>query len=116
MDVVAQHQMAGQHGCAAYGTALPDDGGPRNAHAGRHGGVVADLDVMRDHDRGNKLYAVADQGVFKRATVNCGVGADFDVVAYGQAADLGDLSPLYCRARTNAVKGKRLSGLVELGG
>src|SRR3546814_15830651 len=48
---------------------------------------------MHDHDLVIKLYAVADQGVFKRAPVNCGVGADFDVVAYGHAADLGDLSP-----------------------
>ena len=93
MDVVAQDQVARQHGRAGDGAARADDGGPGDAHAGRHGGVVPHPDVVADHDLVVELDAVAEHGVFQRPAIDRGVGADFDVVADRDAADLGDLGP-----------------------
>ncbi|MNE31350.1 hypothetical protein D3C80_1249140 [compost metagenome] len=70
-----------------------DPGAAGNAHAAGHGGVVADLHVVRDHDLVVQLHAVADQGIGQGTAVDGGVGTHLDVVAQGHAADLRDLLP-----------------------
>src|SRR5690606_18342207 len=85
-----------------------DDRGAGDADAGRHGGVVAYAHVVRHHDLVVELDPVADDGVFEGAAVDGGVGADLDVVAYLDPAQLSDFSPgarlaARIRGKTEAV-------------
>ncbi|KAF1326762.1 hypothetical protein FI667_g8294, partial [Globisporangium splendens] len=93
MHVVTQHQMPREHRGAADGAALADGGRARHTHAGRHRGMCADAAVVADHDLVVELHAVREDGVFKGAAVDGGVGADFDVIAQRNAAELRDLAP-----------------------
>src|SRR5690606_26619348 len=108
VHVVAQDDVAGKHGGTAYGAAGADDRGAGDADAGRHGGVVAYAHVVRHHDLVVELDPVADDGVFEGAAVDGGVGADLDVVAYLDPAQLSDFSPgarlaARIRGKTEAV-------------
>src|SRR5690606_12063827 len=93
IDVVAQDQMARQHGRPAYRAAFSDHCRTRHAYTCRHGGVIAYLAVMTDHDLVVELDAVPDHGVFKRAAIHGGIGPDFNVVTQRHAANLRDFGP-----------------------
>ena len=70
-------------------TALPGD-----ADAARDRRVIADAHVVADLHLVVDLHAPADDGVASRATVDAAVGADLDVVADDDPAELLDLHPL----------------------
>src|SRR5690606_29050215 len=70
-----------------------DLGAAGNTAATGHGGVVADLHVVRDHDLVIQLDAVADQRIGQCPAVDGGVRTDLDVIANGHATDLGNLLP-----------------------
>src|SRR5690606_34180565 len=82
------------HADAARDHAVTTDlGAAGNAHAARHGGVIADLHVVRDHDLVGELHAVADQGIGQRAAIYSSICADFHIIADGDATELGDFLP-----------------------
>src|SRR5690606_22008237 len=87
LDVTDHTHAAGDHAVTT------DLGATGNAHAARHGGVIADLHVVRDHDLVVELHAVADQGIGQRAAIYSSICADFHIIADGDAVDLGDLLP-----------------------
>jgi hypothetical protein len=61
------------------------------------GAVRADVHVVADLHQVVELDAVFEHGVFQRATVDAGVGADLDVVADAHGAELFDLFPAALR-------------------
>ena len=73
----------------------------RPPHARGHRCVRADAAVVTHHDLVVQLDAVGE-GVFERAAIDRGVGADLDVVADGHAAQLGILPQAPCPARDPA--------------
>src|SRR5690606_25016153 len=87
LDVANHADTAGNHAVA------PDLGAAGNTAATGHGGVVADLHVVRDHDLVIQLDAVADQRIGQCPAVDGGVRTDLDVIANGHATDLGNLLP-----------------------
>jgi len=70
-----------------------DLGAAGDAGATRHRGVVPHLHVVRNHDLIVQLHTVTDQRVGKRAAINGGIGAYFDIIADTHAADLCNLLP-----------------------
>jgi len=50
MHIVAQREMAAEHGGATDHTALTHGGGTRNSDTGRHRSMIADAAIMADHD------------------------------------------------------------------
>ena len=72
----------------------------------------ADAAVVRDHDEVVELDAVFDHGVFDRAAVDGGVGADLDVVTERHRADLRHLDPgALVRREPEAVAADHGAGL-----
>ena len=73
-----------------------------NADASGHGGMIADLHVVRDHDLVVQLHTVADQRIGQCSTVDGGVRADLDVVTDGHPADLA----IFCQTPFSLAKPK----------
>ena len=68
--------------------------------------VCADAAVVTHHDLVVQLDAVGHEGVFERAAIDRGVGADLDVVADGHAAQLGILPQAPCPSEGSGAKPK----------
>ena len=72
---------------------LANLGTARDTDAPRHRGVVADLHVVRDHDLVIQLDPVTDYRIGQRATINGGIGANFDIITDLHPTNLRDLQP-----------------------
>ena len=94
MDVIDQLQVTQHDGTAANGAMRANSGAARNTRATGHGGVFADPHVVRDLYQVVELDAVFQNGVLQRATVNAGVGANLDVIADLDRAQLLNFDPL----------------------
>lgn len=93
MDMVGDVEVAGHSGGAPKHTMTADPGAARNANLGRHGTVIANVNVMGDLDEIIQLHAIADHGIVQRAPVDGGIGADFHVVPEHHPPQLGDPVP-----------------------
>ena len=85
--------------CPEYADAAADQAVPADARAARdrratgHRGVRADENVVRDLDLVVQPHVFFQHGVFQRAAVDRGVGADLAIVAHAHAAELRHLDP-----------------------
>ena len=122
--IPARLQDIGRHrGATKYAHRRPASGAPtasrrhrwcsarrwwsnRPPHARGHRCVRADAAVVTHHDLVVQLDAVGHEGVFERAAIDRGVGADLDVVADGHAAQLGILPQAPCPSEGSGAKPK----------
>src|SRR5262249_42421091 len=80
-------------GFGAHHDVVAELGRAGDAALGHDDAMPSDHDVVGDLHQVVDLGAVADHRVSERAAVDGGVGADLDVVADDDAADLGPLAP-----------------------
>ena len=78
---------------------LADFGGAGYAALGSHHGVVADLDIVGDLAEVVDFHAVADDCGLHLGLVDRRAGADLDIVADDDIADVLDLLPCAVRKR-----------------
>ena len=92
------HHSPAQHATLANMRASGD------AHAARDGRVIADVAVVRNLHLIVDFDAITDDGVVNCATINGGIGTDFNIVPNHHTADLRDFSPAcLIRLETKAV-------------
>ena len=92
-DVIRDFDVAGKHGSPTDDATFPDDGAACNSGTGRNGRMITDTAIVANHDLIIDLHTVANDRVVERTAVDTGIGADFDVVADLDSADLRDLDP-----------------------
>ena len=93
VHVIADRDVAVDHGGAADACMAADVGAAGDADAARDRGVRADAHVVADLDLVVELHALLDHRVVERAAVDRGVGADLDVVADAHARRSAGSSP-----------------------
>ena len=94
MDVIGDIEMPQDHARPPHRAMCANAGAARHAHTAGHGHMSANVRVVANLDEIVELDAVFNDGVVQRATVNAGVGADFDIIANADAAQLFNLDPL----------------------
>ena len=85
---MTQHNRSPAHGAVG-----PDVGTARDPDAAGHRRMGADVDVVANLNQIVQFHAIFDHGVVERAAIDAGVGADLDVVADADCAQLFDLDP-----------------------
>lgn len=104
--VVGDVQMSRYADLTGQDAVLADLGGSGDAALGRHHGVVADLDIVGYLAKIVNLDSVADDRGLHLGLVDRRAGADLDIVADDDVADVFDLLPgavlkRRCRIRRN---------------
>src|SRR5450830_793911 len=86
--------MTMNHGRATNRTIFTDLGTAGNPDASGNRRMGTDMAVMCNLDLVVELDTVFEHGVGQGATIDCGIGTDFDVIADHHAANLRNLDPL----------------------
>jgi hypothetical protein len=89
---------------ASQGHEIPKVSGARNAALRNQETTHPSFDVMRNHDQIVDLGALANARFAKHGAVNCGAGADFNVVLKNHGAHLGDFY---------MFEGRKIGGVTE---
>src|SRR5262249_334869 len=84
----ADRQVVPDPRLPAHDDAVPDRCAARDADLGGQQAVPADHDVVRDLDQIVDLGSFADDRITDPATVDRGIGADFDIVLDDHPSDL----------------------------
>src|SRR5690606_35443556 len=92
--VGADRDVPADAGLCGHRDVVTDGDGAGQPDLGDEQAVLADLRAVADGDQVAELRAGADDGLAERGAVDRAVGADFDVVADLDDADLRDFDPL----------------------
>ena len=83
---VGQRQVPQDHGRTADSAMRANASTASHADATGHGRVRANMHVVANLYQIVEFDAVLDHSVIQRATVNAGIGADFDIMANAHSA------------------------------
>src|SRR5215467_5469812 len=104
----SDRQVVGNADLATQDDTILDCAAARNADLGNQQAVTPDRDVVADLDEIVDLGSLPDHSVADRPTVDCGIGADLDVVLDDYAPDLGNLvGPARPAHKTEAILSDR---------
>lgn len=95
-SVVTDGDMAIHAGLSGHDDVIADLGASGDADLRAEEIVLADLDIMSQMAKVIDLGAAADDGVIHRTVVDCGAGADLDVISDDSAAQLTDVMVVAC--------------------
>ena len=93
MYVVGKLKVSQHDGASAHRAVRTDDCTSGNAGTSGHGAVLADSNVVTNLHQVVELDAVLENRVLQRAAINAGIGADLDIIADHNRAELLDLDP-----------------------
>ena len=93
MGAVCYVQMPKHHGRTAHRAACPNAGAACNANTTGNRRVLADFHIVSDLDLIIQFHTEPDQCVFQRASVNRGVGTNFNFIRNQHTAHLRNFYP-----------------------
>src|SRR5665647_788581 len=96
IDLIGQRQMPEHNGATAQSAMGSDGGAAGHTDTARHGRVFANVNVVTNLDQVVEFDAVFDDRVLQSTSVDAGVGANFNIIANPDSAQLFNFFPSAC--------------------
>lgn len=94
MNMISDFDVTDQASAAGYGAMAPDTRTARDTDTTGDRSMLSDDHVVGDLHLVIYLYTASDQRVIHGASIDRGVGADLDIIAYLNTADLRHFFPM----------------------